>query len=238
MDKFIELYNYYKIYILSFILFLLIIISFTVLYFKIDNSKTVISNSQDISLKEENKVEEDKKEEEKYYSVDIKGQVLNPGVFKVKIGSIVDDVIKLAGGLKKEADTSLISLSKKVKDEMVIIIFSEEEVKSFKKDEVKIVTVIEKCECKDSVNNDACIDKDNVNIPIVEDEDTIENKKISINTGTKEELMNLTGIGEAKADDIISYREKNGLFQKIEDIMNVSGIGESLFAKIKENIII
>ena len=48
--------------------------------------------------------------------------------------------------------------------------------------------------------------------------------------------MTLTGIGESKAKDIITYREKNGPFQKIEDIMNISGIGESLFAKIKEDI--
>ena len=48
--------------------------------------------------------------------------------------------------------------------------------------------------------------------------------------------MMLEGVGEAKAKSIIEYREKNGLFQSIEDLLNVSGIGESLFAKIKENI--
>jgi len=59
---------------------------------------------------------------------------------------------------------------------------------------------------------------------------------ISINTASKEELMTLPGIGEAKAISIISYREEHGSFEKIEDIMQVSGIGESVFAKIKENI--
>ena len=48
--------------------------------------------------------------------------------------------------------------------------------------------------------------------------------------------MTLTGIGDSKAEDIIKYREENGLFKTIEDIKNVSGIGDSLFAKIKENI--
>ena len=46
--------------------------------------------------------------------------------------------------------------------------------------------------------------------------------------------MTLTGIGEAKALDIISYRDNNGLFNDISDITKVSGIGDSLYAKIKD----
>lgn len=48
--------------------------------------------------------------------------------------------------------------------------------------------------------------------------------------------MTISGIGESKANAIISYREENGNFEKIDDIMNVSGIGQSLYDKIKENI--
>ncbi len=59
---------------------------------------------------------------------------------------------------------------------------------------------------------------------------------ININTATKEQLMTLTGIGESKADDIITYRSQNGGFKRIEDIMNISGIKESAFNKIKDNI--
>lgn len=60
--------------------------------------------------------------------------------------------------------------------------------------------------------------------------------KININTATAEELILLSGIGEARAADIITYREQNGGFRQIEDIMNVSGIGESTFEEIKERI--
>ena len=56
---------------------------------------------------------------------------------------------------------------------------------------------------------------------------------ININTASREELMTLPGIGEAKADSIISYRYKNGPFNSIEDIMNISGIKEGAFEKIK-----
>ena len=58
--------------------------------------------------------------------------------------------------------------------------------------------------------------------------------QVNINTATKEELMTIGGIGESKATQIISYRETNGPFQKIEDIMNISGIKEGIFSKIKD----
>ena len=60
--------------------------------------------------------------------------------------------------------------------------------------------------------------------------------KVNLNTATKEELMTLPGVGEAKAELIIRYREESGGFHAIEDIMNISGIKEGLFAKIKEKI--
>ena len=60
--------------------------------------------------------------------------------------------------------------------------------------------------------------------------------KININTASKEDLMELPGVGESKAEQIISYREKQGLFKCIEDIMSISGIKEGLFEKIKEYI--
>ncbi len=60
--------------------------------------------------------------------------------------------------------------------------------------------------------------------------------KVNINSATKEQLMTLAGIGESRAEDIISYRSKNGGFKTIEDIMNVSGIKEAAYEKIKEDI--
>lgn len=60
--------------------------------------------------------------------------------------------------------------------------------------------------------------------------------KINLNLATKEQLMTLRGIGEARAEDIIRYRTEHGKFEKIEDIMQISGIKESAFEKIKEDI--
>ena len=52
----------------------------------------------------------------------------------------------------------------------------------------------------------------------------------------KNELMTLSGIGEAKADAIVRYREEHGAFQKIEDLMEVEGIKEGVFQKVKDQI--
>ena len=59
---------------------------------------------------------------------------------------------------------------------------------------------------------------------------------VNINTAGPEELMTLSGIGEARAQAILSYREENGDFSTIEDIKNVSGIGEGIFDRIKNMI--
>ena len=59
---------------------------------------------------------------------------------------------------------------------------------------------------------------------------------VNINTASEEELMQLPGIGQARASAIIAWREENGGFQTIEDIMKVSGIKESAFLKIKDRI--
>jgi competence protein ComEA helix-hairpin-helix repeat region len=65
---------------------------------------------------------------------------------------------------------------------------------------------------------------------------TAQEGKININTATKEELMQLTGIGESKAVSILSYRETNGKFQTIEELKNISGIGDATFEKLREQI--
>ena len=63
-----------------------------------------------------------------------------------------------------------------------------------------------------------------------------EDGRVNINTADAAKLMTLSGIGQAKAESIISYRESNGAFSSIEEIRNVTGIGDKLFQKIKDKI--
>lgn len=60
--------------------------------------------------------------------------------------------------------------------------------------------------------------------------------RMDLNTATAQELMTLNGIGEAKAANIIAYREANGGFSSVDEIMNVSGIGEGVYARIQDKI--
>lgn len=202
----------------------MIIVPVTIILLNSNNNEK--DKKDDLVIEKKTTTKKEKVEKE-MYKVDIKGEVLTPGIYSLDSNKRVIDVIEMAGGLTENADTSVINLSKKIKDEMVIIIYSKSEVKEFEKTKEKESQVQEKCIQKDenSLKNDACISTDSKT-----------NGKVSINTGTKEELMTLSGIGESKAQDIIKYREENGPFKNIEDIKNVSGIGESLFAKIKENI--
>lgn len=60
--------------------------------------------------------------------------------------------------------------------------------------------------------------------------------KIRINYATQEEIESLHGIGPAKAQAIIQYREENGFFQKVEDLLEVSGIGEKTLDHLRDEI--
>ena len=171
------------------------------------------------------------KEENKNIKVDIKGEINNPGVYELTENNNVIDVINMAGGLTNKSDTSNINLSKRLKDEMVIIVYSKQEIKDMKNKE--------KITCPPC--NNACIEekdeKSKINITEDKKEENI-NEKININTASIEELQKLNGIGLTKAESIIDYRNKNGNFKTIEDIKNVTGIGEAAFEKIKDNITI
>lgn len=56
-------------------------------------------------------------------------------------------------------------------------------------------------------------------------------QKININTATAAELQLLNGIGAAKAQAIVEYREANGKFTSLEDLTKVKGIGPKLIEK-------
>lgn len=159
--------------------------------------------------------------------VDIKGNVENPGVYRITDECVVEDIIKMAGILET-SDLSQINLSKKVYDEMVIIVPSKKEITALKEEKQPYKLINNECICPKLIN-DSC-----VSVSILPDE-VNKSSKISLNTATKEELMTLPGIGESKALLIIEYRKRNR-FNSIEEIMNVKGIGKSIYEKIKDNI--
>jgi competence protein ComEA len=61
----------------------------------------------------------------------------------------------------------------------------------------------------------------------------LKTEKINLNTANIEELANLPGIGEKKAEAIVAYRTSNGPFASAEDLLKVKGVGDKLLEKIK-----
>lgn len=224
MNK-IDIKNINPIYL--YIIIVLLFIFSVIMSFLFVTKKHVVNKTITLVSKEEEKEIVNK------IKVDIKGSVQSPGVYELDEDSRVIDLINMAGGLLKDSNTELINLSMKLKDEMTIIIYSNKEIDNYKKNNnKKEIVYIEVEKCPDKIN-DACINKTTES----KNSDKLDNK-ISINNASIQELVKIPGVGEAKAKDIVSYREKNGLFKTIEDIKQVSGIGDSLFEKIKDNITI
>ncbi len=61
---------------------------------------------------------------------------------------------------------------------------------------------------------------------------------IDINMADIETLVELDGVGQARAQAIIDYREKNGPFSSIDELVSVKGIGESLLEKNRDRLAI
>ena len=59
---------------------------------------------------------------------------------------------------------------------------------------------------------------------------------IRINTADVAELCTLPGVGQARAESILAYRQEHGSFQTVEEIKQVSGIKDGLYTKIKDKI--
>ena len=205
--------NKKKVIIISIILIILILTLLKINISKKDES-VVIKEDNELLKKEE----KDKSKDSNLYYVDIKGAVANPGVYSIESNKRVIDAIKMAGGLLDNSDTTNINLSKYVTDEMVIVIYTKEELEQINNS-------------IDYSFNDAYQDYNNS-----KNKSSDNNNLININSASLEELKTLPGIGDTKAKSIIDYRESNGKFNSIEDIQNVKGIGSSLYEKIKNNI--
>ncbi|MEG0409173.1 MAG: helix-hairpin-helix domain-containing protein [Bacilli bacterium] len=166
------------------------------------------------------------KEENSLY-VEIKGDVKKPGVYKLNSNARVEDLVK-KGKLNESSSTEFNNMSKKLNDEDVVIVYSKKEIEDFKNGNNAIKYVEKECVCP-KIKNISCFNEAITNL------DGVINKtgKVSLNSGTIEELMTIPFIGETKAKLIIQYRETNNGFKDIEDIMNVKGIGQNTFEKIK-----
>lgn len=143
-------------------------------------------------------------QENKSVVVDVKGQVVSPGVYTLSLESRILDAIGMAGGLLPSADGRVLNLAAKLVDEMVIYV--------------------------PQVGETAPVINNAVASPTTNSQDE---SLVNINTADLAQLMTLSGIGPSKANAILSYRDEHGLFNSIEDIKDVTGIGDLTFENLK-----
>lgn len=171
----------------------------------LDNEVSLLETDDDLLI--ENDSNDQIANENDQIKVHISGQINREGVYEVKDGDRLDDLIKQAGGLSPDADSKSLNLAMKLEDQMKIYIPSEGEILN-----------------QENENTDQIVSKP---------DSTSEDGKININTASKEELMTLPNIGDKRAQAIIDYRESKK-FETIEEIKNVTGIGEKFYQAMVE----
>ena len=146
--------------------------------------------------------------------VDIKGEVLRPGVYEFSCESRIQEVIKKAGGFTEDADETKINLAQKISDQMQII----------------VPNLHSKQEGGVTEGNSEKGNSSNT---------TPSNSKqgtVNINTATLEELQTIKGIGKKKAEAILQYRKEHGAFRTKEDLLRVKGIGKKALEAIESQV--
>lgn len=183
-----------------------------------NNIAGIFDKSDKISLVDEDNLTDedndiDSKEEATHDSIKkvyISGEINKPGVYQIKDGDRLEDLINEAGGLTDKASEKTLNLAQRLDDQMKIYIPNIDEENS-----------LENIDPNQAANISASSKSDLINI----------------NTASKEELMSLPNIGDKRADAIIEYRSANK-FEKIEDIKNVTGIGDKFYEALKDLITI
>ncbi len=166
------------------------------------------SEEQDSEWQMQEKESIKEQETKAVFFVHVCGQVKNPGVYQLEEDARIYDAVQLAGGMTEEACEEAVNLAKKVTDG-------------------EQIWIPDRAEAEKMVSENGSLK-----------EKQTESGLVDLNYATKEQLMTLTGIGEARAKDILAYREEHGGFQTIEDIMKVPGIKDAAFAKIKDEIVV
>jgi competence protein ComEA len=192
----------------------------------------------------------------------IGGEVNKPGYYELEEGTVISELIILAGGLTEKADTKKLVFTKVLVNGDYIVIDAlpiVEKIYVSIRGEIKYpniyyvdedITVMELINLAGGLLDTAkasAINYDQVlvlgSVVVIpansnnEDND-IDNDSdlININTAGLERLMELVGIGEIYGQRIIDYRTENGYFTTIEEIMLVPGIKESVYEAIKDHI--
>lgn len=141
-------------------------------------------------------------------TVQISGEIQNPGVYTLDGSNRLSDLIDLSGGLTEDADLTRINFAAIINDgDFIYIAANEEDLPSTSRDTT-------------------------INLPTEETDAFV--YPLDLNEATQEALESLPGIGEVKASAIIAYRELIGGFASVEELIYVNGIGPATLEAIRD----
>lgn len=173
------------------------------------------------------------REEEKRIFVYVCGAVQAPGVYELEEGARLYEAIASAGGIREDAAEESINQAQAVADGERLYIPTDEEVRQgleeFLQSGVPVGDGGGTRQGTGGVSGGSGAGAQG-------GRGTDSAGRVNINTASREELKTLNGIGDTRAESILSYREQNGPFQSVEDLMKVDGIKEGIFNKMKDSI--
>jgi len=141
-------------------------------------------------------------------TVQISGEIQNPGVYTLDGSNRLGDLIDLSGGLTEDADLTRVNFAAIIKDgDFIYITAYEEDFPSNSRDTT-------------------------INLPTEETDAIV--YPLDLNKATQEALESLPGIGEVKASAIIAYRELIGGFTTVDELIYVNGIGPATLEAIRD----
>ena len=176
----------------------------------------------------------DEEVQESLLTVHVCGAVRREGVYSLPAGSRIRDAVDAAGGFSGDADRSYLNLAMKIEDAWQIRVPTKEEAEALRLEQGRSGAGTAVPGASPGLSGTSGLQ----GAGTAKDEAGTGNQeeKINLNTASKEQLMKIPGVGEAKAQRIIEYREQNGRFEAIEDLMKVPGIKDASFQKMKDYI--
>lgn len=157
-------------------------------------------------------------------TVYVSGAVNTPGMYTLKTPARIDDALAQAGGFSDAADRDRVNLAQKLSDGQHVYIPRAGETASAEGTRTR------------SRSSSAQSRRKTSSAPsqsAVQSADISADNPLNLNSASKEELMQLKGVGASLAQRILDYRSMRGSFQSKEELLMIAGIGEKLYAQIE-----
>ena len=136
------------------------------------------------------------------------GAVARPGLYRVRVGGRVADVLDAAGGPSADADLDQVNLAAKVNDGERVYVPRRGE---------PVPAVVGGAGSAGATAGGG-------------------GGPVDLNTATLDQLDELPGIGPATAQAIVDYRAEHGRFSQVQELLEVRGIGEAKLAALRSKV--